>query len=286
LFQELKESGHSFIVVSQRKHTESRSLRLREQRLTESHFYSNKQTTESRMILTVSKRVSQSSPSLPLPLPPMSLARNQMHQRWKEPANQLLHPPHPHSPSHCSEISVRIEKSEGSAPEEEEQVEVRPRGPLLQQRPHSDGPHLFRNRRRPSYAPSEASSTLSDEMLLPPTPSSPPPVHSLLNPQDWTYARSDSVTTSGLGSEVSDSDTRADDTLSLCGSVRFGWQSEETESLPPDDGVFTESAPGTTRSSSPQPSPPPQAPTRSRPRPSSLLGKLRPKEANRRMELT
>ena len=230
------------------------------------------------MILTVSKRVSQSSPSLPLPLPPMSLARNQMHQRWKEPANQLLHPPHPHSPSHCSEISVRIEKSEGSAPEEEEQVQVRPRGPLLQQRPHSDGPHLFRNRRRPSYAPSEASSTLSDEMLLPPTPSSPPPVHSLLNPQDWTYARSDSVTTSGLGSEVSDSDTRADDMLSLCGSVRFGWQSEETESLPPDDGVFTESAPGTTRSSSPQPSPPPQAPTRSRPRPSSLLGKLLPKE--------
>lgn len=86
------------------------------------------------------------------------------------------------------------------------------------------------------------------------------------------YARSDSVTTSGLGSEISDSDTRADDALSLCsGSTRcFGTggsvpsEEAETESLPPDDGVFTEP-------------PPPvrlQPPLRStRPRPSSLLGK-------------
>ena len=83
------------------------------------------------------------------------------------------------------------------------------------------------------------------------------------------------MTTSGLGSEISDSDMRADDALSLCsGSTRcFGGSasapSEETEtdSLPPDDGVFTE----------PPPLPPIrlQPPTRStRPRPSSLLGKI------------
>lgn len=93
------------------------------------------------------------------------------------------------------------------------------------------------------------------------------------------YARSDSVTTSGLGSEISDTDTRADDALSLCsGSTRcFGIggsvpsEEAETESIPPDDGVFTEPLP---------PIPPPtvrlqtvQPPIRStRPRPSSLLG--------------
>ena len=83
------------------------------------------------------------------------------------------------------------------------------------------------------------------------------------------------MTTSGLGSEVSDSDTRADDMFSLCGSVRFGWQSEETESLPPDDGVFTDPQ-HLHPCMSPTPPPPPPAPpvpaARSRPRPSSLLG--------------
>lgn len=89
------------------------------------------------------------------------------------------------------------------------------------------------------------------------------------------YARSDSVTTSGLGSEISDSDTRADDALSLCSGTSarcfsggaIPSEETETESIPPDDGVFTEPPP-----------PPPavrfQPPVRSnRPlRPSSLLG--------------
>ena len=78
--------------------------------------------------------------------------------------------------------------------------------------------------------------------------------------QPWPYARSDSVTTSGLGSEISDSDMRADDVLSLCGSVRYGCRSDETESLPPDDGVFTELT--TTLPVAGRP----------RPRPSSLMG--------------
>lgn len=59
------------------------------------------------------------------------------------------------------------------------QVEMR-RGRGLVQRPHSDG---ARNRRRSSYAPSETSSSISDDVLYPPTPSSPLPSHSLLSPQ-------------------------------------------------------------------------------------------------------
>ena len=177
------------------------------------------------------------------------------------------------------------------------QFQVRTRGEVLaqqhqpqqqqQQHQQQHQQHVLRNRHWAGYAASEASSTLSDEMTLPATPSSPlPPAstaaaaahHVVLQPHDWSYARSDSVTTSGLGSEVSDTDTRLDDTLSLCsGSARFGWQSEETDSLPADDGVFTEASAATTRSSSPSlPLPPPPAPSqvplRSRPRPSSLLG--------------
>ncbi len=101
------------------------------------------------MILTVSKRVSQSSPSsLPLPV-----RHHVHHQRWKEAPTVnplLLHPPTP-APvplltptsttpatapatapppascpsSHCSKISVRIEKTEApsaAAAEDEEQV--------------------------------------------------------------------------------------------------------------------------------------------------------------------
>ena len=59
------------------------------------------------------------------------------------------------------------------------QVEIR-RGRGLVQRPHSDG---GRNRRRSSYAPSETSSSFSDDVLFPQTPSSPLPSHSLLSPQ-------------------------------------------------------------------------------------------------------
>lgn len=83
------------------------------------------------------------------------------------------------------------------------------------------------------------------------------------------------MTTSGLGSEISDSDTRADDASSLCsGSTRcFGAgsaapeEAAETDSLPPDDGVFTEPPPPLARIQMP----PPRS---SRPRPSSLLGKI------------
>jgi hypothetical protein len=178
--------------------------------------------------------------------------------------------------------------------------------------------------RRPSYAPSETSySPISDEMLMPPTPSSPPPpsnssssscsshhlMGGLLSPQGipssnsvsgaWgvvspgLYARSDSVTTSGLGSEISDSEmgqSRADlDALSLCsgtsGTLRgnggggsiagLGFLESETDfsSLPPDDGVFTEPLflppPPPVRLQ-----PPPRGGSARPSRPSSLLGKF------------
>jgi hypothetical protein len=176
--------------------------------------------------------------------------------------------------------------------------------------------------RRPSYAPSETCySPISDEMLMPPTPSSPPPpsnssssscsshhlMGGLLSPQGisssnsvsgaWgvvspgLYARSDSVTTSGLGSEISDSEmgqSRADlDALSLCsgmsGTLRggggsiagLGFLESETDfsSLPPDDGVFTEPLflppPPPVRLQ-----PPPRGGSARPSRPSSLLGKF------------
>ena len=298
--EEVKESS-SYVLVSRRKHTREESYRSLRQRMSTSsstsssescHYYSTKQKTEtssrssSSMVLTVSQsqRVTSSCP-----------LAGRSSSRWKPP-HSPLDSSADSSASHCSEISVQIEESAAataaaaSVQEEESDVEIRRRGPGFP-RPHSDGgfrhlptqhhhplQHTRSVPRRPSYAPSETSSSISDDMLLPPTPSSPPPSHCLLNPQTWgsgLYARSDSVTTSGLGSEISDSDMRADDALSLCsGSTRcFGGSasapSEETEtdSLPPDDGVFTE----------PPPLPPIrlQPPTRStRPRPSSLLGKI------------
>ncbi len=156
---------------------------------------------------------------------------------------------------------------------------------------------------------------------MPPTPSSPPPpsnssssscsshhlMGGLLSPQGisssnsvsgaWgvvspgLYARSDSVTTSGLGSEISDSEmgqSRADlDALSLCsgmsGTLRggggsiagLGFLESETDfsSLPPDDGVFTEPLflppPPPVRLQ-----PPPRGGSARPSRPSSLLGKF------------
>jgi len=256
--EESSKEEHSFLLVSRCKHTKEsyhQSVRTREQ--SDNHFYSNKQTTESRsqMVLTVSKRVSQSVPSLPRTC-------------WKPTATTVTATTESAADaapsSHCSQISVHIERSTGEPTQPD--VEIR-RGRGLVQRPHSDG---ARNRRRSSYAPSETSSSFSDDVLFPQTPSSPLPSHSLLSPQQsWPYARSDSVTTSGLGSEISDFDMRADDILSLCGSVRYECTSEETESLPPDDGVFTELAvpPAALRLTSPT-----TFPGRPRPRPSSLLG--------------
>lgn len=228
------------------------------------------------MILTVSKRVSQAGCSLP-------------RTRWKvpapasAPASTPAAPATPAAPdqvtcpSHCSEISVRIEDTNDPDPDSRFRL----------QRPRSDS--YVRSRRRPSYAASEASSCVSDEfpslassgqMLRSCAPSrisngpwgfeGVPPATGV--PHDWSYARSDSVTTSGLGSEVSDSDTRADDAISLCGSVRFGCPSED--SLATDDGVFTDTS--ITRPASPtnasSPTPNTGVLRRPRPRPSSLLG--------------
>jgi len=267
---ESSKEEHSFFVVSRCKHTKEsyhQSVRMREQ--SDNHFYSNKQTTESRshMVLTVSKRVSQSVPSLPRTCWKPAAATTAAATTAATTASTTPESASDAAPSsHCSQISVHIERSTGESTHPD--VEVRRGGRSLVQRPHSDG---ARNRRRSSYAPSETSSSISDDVLFPATPSSPLPTHSLLSPQQsWPYARSDSVTTSGLGSEISDFDMRnTDDILSLCGSVRYGCTSEETESLPPDDGVFTELAipPAAFRLTSPS-----TFPGRPRPRPSSLLG--------------
>ncbi|XP_032784480.2 serine-rich adhesin for platelets isoform X2 [Daphnia magna] len=322
-------------------------------------YYSSKQKTEttssrssSSMVLTVSQsqRVQSSSPLSPA-TPSSAATTNQRNHRWKPTAvsNPLATASANASPSsHCSEISVHIEGSKAGqqekieterVEEESEQVddecepiEIRRRGAGFP-RPHSDiGGGYLRHihhplqhtrsvPRRTSYAPSEASySSISDDMLLSPTPSSPPPPSSssscsshhlmagLLSPQgnpcsnsssgNWggvvspgLYARSDSVTTSGLGSEISDSEmgqSRADlDALSLCsgmsGTVRSGvggggsiagsgFLESETDfaSLPPDDGVFTELfSPPPARL---QPPPPPRGGSSRPSRPSSLLG--------------
>lgn len=331
---ETKESS-SYLMVSRRKHhTREEIYRSLRQRMSTtststsstemSHsYYSSKQKTEttssrssSSMVLTVSQsqRVQTTSP-----LP--AIASNQSRNRWKPtPASN------PSSPSsHCSEISVHIE---GSKPiqhpdervdeqsellDESEPIEIRQRCTGFP-RPHSDsgggGGGYLRHHplqqtrsapRRTSYAPSEASySSISDDMLLSPTPSSPLPpsghhlMAGLISPQNacshsgaWAspglYARSDSVTTSGLGSEISDSEmgqSRADlDALSLCsgmsgpgrcgrgGSVA-GCHEPDFSSLPPDDGVFTELF-------SPPPArlqPPPRGGSSRPSRPSSLLG--------------
>ena len=252
----------SYLMVSRRKHTREESYRSLRQRLSSSttttssssessHFFTKQKTSSSsHVVLTVSQSKRVTTNRKPPPSPSSATA--------------------PTTADHCSEISVQIDN-----PAAIESVEIRTGGARrscsgsLFTRPHSDGNFRRLPLRRPSYAPSEASSCVSDEMI--PTPSSPTTSMSssggsglLLSPSPWAssqtglYARSDSVTTSGLGSEISDSDTRADcDAMSLCsGSTRC-----EAE---PDDGVFTEPPP---------PPPPSMLGLRStRPRPSSLLG--------------
>lgn len=208
--EEVKESS-SYVLVSRRKHTREESYRSLRQRLStssstsssESHYYSTKQKTEtssrssSSMVLTVSQsqRVTSSCP----------LAGLASLNQWKPPPSPNLIPTDPaSSASHCSEISVQIEESATAGDpvdEDEPEVEIRRRGPGFP-RPHSDGGYrhmpshhhhhhhhhpLHHTRsvpRRPSYAPSETCSSInSDEMLLPSTPSSPPPSHCLLSPQ-------------------------------------------------------------------------------------------------------
>lgn len=212
LDEEVKESSSSYVLVSRRKHTREESYRTLRQRLStsssssssESHYYSTKQKTEtssrssSSMVLTVSQsqRVTSTCP----------LAGLASRSRWKPPSSPIIDQTDPaSSASHCSEISVQIEESANTSgpsnavvDEEEPEIEIRRRGPGFP-RPHSDGGYrhmpthhqhhhpLHHTRsvpRRPSYAPSETSSSInSDEMLLPPTPSSPPPSHCLLSPQ-------------------------------------------------------------------------------------------------------
>ena len=96
-------------MVSRCKHTKEsyhQSVRMRDQ--SDNHFYSNKQTTESRshMVLTVSKRVSQSVPSLPRTC-------------WKPPTPTVTTTPELAADtvpsSHCSQISVHIERSTGES---------------------------------------------------------------------------------------------------------------------------------------------------------------------------
>ena len=313
-----EESGHSYLMVSRRRNLREESYRSTRQRLStssscssESHFYSQQKTetsqrsssssSTSHVVLTVSqsKRVTSGHPTA---VPPSG------RPRWKAAAAATS----PDANDFCSEISVQIEGSARTGQQQQppppdqddhdvDQVEIRRRGPGSCQRPHSDGG--FRNlpfygqsvsrsagpmcSRRPSYAPSESSSSvISDELLLPPTPSSPPPGHHcLLSPQtSWMssgggmYARSDSVTTSGLGSEISDSDTRADDALSMCSGMSGMTRGtdmttgEMMDSLPPDDGVFINETPPPPGRQLPLlfAAPPPSR--SSRPRPSSLLG--------------
>lgn len=289
---EERSSSSSYVLVSRRNKScggmqreESSYRSLMRQRMSSgseaattsssSHFYS-KETSQrlssggsSSLVLTVSQ--SSSSKRITSGIPPTGRSNNK-----DDPAAAAK--------DFCAEISVEIQ------PEvEEEEVEIRHklRG-VGQIRPHSDG--AFRNLlggsrtvplsapgRRPSNASYCSSAGTTDELLFPPTPSSPPAGHPcLLSPQTpWGlgYARSDSVTTSGLGSEISDSDYtgRGDDALSMCSGMSGGSGlrpsdtagfdlMDSASSIAPDDGVFTEA-------------PPVRPPLRStRPRPSSLLG--------------
>ena len=148
-----------------------------------SHFYS-KETSQrlssggsSSLVLTVSQ--SSSSKRITSGIPPTGRSNNKDEKDF------------------CAEISVEIQ------PEvEEEEVEIRQklRG-VGQIRPHSDG--AFRNLlggsrtvplnapgRRPSNASYCSSAGTTDELLFPPTPSSPPAGHPcLLSPQVkfWSF---------------------------------------------------------------------------------------------------
>lgn len=229
------QSSSSYLMVSRRKHTlRQRLSTTTSESSSSSHFFSTKQKTSSssHVVLTVSQS--------------------------KRVTTNRKPPPSPSSTDHCSEISVQIGRDDPTAVAvADESVEIRTgsarrsggNSSSLFNRPHSDGNFRRLPLRRPSYAPSEASSSCLSDAATPSSPTSSSS-GSLLSPQWSAYARSDSVTTSGLGSEISDSDTRADcDAMSLCSG-----STAET-----DDGVFTSSEP-------------PMQQRSTRPRPSSLLG--------------